>query len=203
MERDRIDDASFVVITGSPQKDKKKRISHVRSVIRKSQLRRDGQLQPRPVARIKNQTRTGNELGSPSRELAWKMDLSWLTVSETVSKRLRYFFHQYIESSAYLHPFFRTMIPITVLNPPLMSTKLVNATAWDDLNGPNPEISALTLFQRDIAENMLLDSIAEATSPNADSTRSDVILLSLLSLLSFEACLLAFRVKMSVANFCR
>uniref|UniRef100_A0A093VEJ3 Uncharacterized protein n=1 Tax=Talaromyces marneffei PM1 TaxID=1077442 RepID=A0A093VEJ3_TALMA len=78
------------------------------------------------------------------------------------------FFHQYIESSAYLHPFFRTMIPITVLNPPLMSTKLVNATAWDDLNGPNPEISALTLFQRDIAENMLLDSIAEATSPNAD-----------------------------------
>lgn len=81
------------------------------------------------------------------------------------------------------------MIPVTVLHPPLLSTKLVNATAWDDLNGPNPEISALTLFQRDIAENMVLDSIAEATSPNADSASSDVTLISLLSLLSFEVSL--------------
>lgn len=95
-------------------------------------------------------------------------------------------FHQYIELSAYLHPFFRAMIPVTILHPPLMSTKLVNATAWDDINGPNPEISALTLFQRDIAENMVLDSIAEATGPNADSANSDVTLISLLSLLSFE-----------------
>ncbi|KUL90759.1 hypothetical protein ZTR_00381 [Talaromyces verruculosus] len=78
------------------------------------------------------------------------------------------------------------MIPVTVLHPPLMSTKLLNATAWDDINGPNPEISALTLFQRDIAENMVLDSIAEATGPNADSANSDVTLISLLSLLSFE-----------------
>lgn len=78
------------------------------------------------------------------------------------------------------------MIPVTVLHPPLMSTKLLNATAWDDLNGPNPEISALTLFQRDIAENMLLDSIVEATGPDADSANSAVTLISLLSLLSFE-----------------
>jgi len=81
------------------------------------------------------------------------------------------------------------MIPITVFHPPLMSTKLVNATAWDDLNGPNPDISALTLFQRDIAENMLLDSIVEATGPNADNANSDVTLISLLSLLSFEVSL--------------
>ena len=51
MQKDRIDDSSFVVITGPPQKDKSKRISHVRSMIRKSQLRRDGQLQARTVAR--------------------------------------------------------------------------------------------------------------------------------------------------------
>lgn len=81
------------------------------------------------------------------------------------------------------------MVPITVLHPPLMSTKLVNATAWDDLNGPNPEISALTLFQRDIAENMLLDSIAEATRPNAEVAKIDVTLISSLSLLSFEVSL--------------
>jgi hypothetical protein len=90
MEKDRIDDSSFVVITGPPQKDKSKRISHVRSVIRKSQLRRHGQLQARPVARNKSQQLLGNGLGSPGRQLTWKMDLSWLTVSETVSKRLRY-----------------------------------------------------------------------------------------------------------------
>lgn len=90
MEKDRIDDSSFVVITGPPQKDKNKRISHVRSVIRKSQLRRDGQLRARPVVRHKSQAVHGSRLGSPSREITWKMDLSWLTVSETVSKRLRY-----------------------------------------------------------------------------------------------------------------
>lgn len=70
-----------------------------------------------------------------------------------------------------------------------MSTKLLNATAWDDLNGPNPEISALTLFQRDIAENMLLELIAEVTDPNADKAKSGVTLLSLVSLLSFEVSL--------------
>lgn len=90
MEKDRIDDSSFVVITGPPQKGKSKRISHVRSVIRKSQLRRDGQVQARPAARLKSQAVHVNGLGSPSRELTWKMDFSWLTVSETVSKRLRY-----------------------------------------------------------------------------------------------------------------
>lgn len=81
------------------------------------------------------------------------------------------------------------MIPITVLHPPLMSTKLVNATAWDDLNGPSPEISALTLFQRDIAESMLLDSIKEVTGPNANGANIDVTLISSLSLLSFEVSL--------------
>lgn len=81
------------------------------------------------------------------------------------------------------------MVPITVLHPPLMSTKLVNATAWDDLNGPSPEISALTLLQRDIAETMLLDSMKEVTGPNADDANIDVTLISSLSLLSFDVSL--------------
>lgn len=90
MEKDTINDSSFVVITGPPQKDKNKRISHIRSVIRKSQLRRDGQPQARPAVKNKSQAVPVKELGSPSRELPYKLDLSWLTVSETVSKRLRY-----------------------------------------------------------------------------------------------------------------
>ncbi|EED23937.1 hypothetical protein TSTA_073270 [Talaromyces stipitatus ATCC 10500] len=186
-----INDSSFVVITGPPQKDKHKRISQVRSVIRKSQLRRDGHLQPRKelqVSRARAQILNKRKLlDAPERQLATlKLDLSWLSVSEAVGNRLKYFFHQYIESSAHLHPFFHSQIPLTILHAPLMSTKLVHATAWDDLSGPNPEISNLTLLQRDIADNMLLDSILEATGPTTDAESSHVALIALLSMLSFE-----------------
>lgn len=78
---------------------------------------------------------------------------------------------------------------MTILHAPLMSTKLVHATAWDDLSGPNPEISDLTLLQRDIAEDMLLDLIVEATSSTTAAMSSDVALLALVTMLSFEVSL--------------
>jgi hypothetical protein len=73
------------------------------------------------------------------------------------------------------------MIPAMVADVPFMSAKLVTATAWDDLNGPSCEISDLTLFQRDISEEILFDSIA-----NSATASSDMNIIATLTLLSFE-----------------
>ncbi|KAK9427201.1 hypothetical protein V1505DRAFT_380941 [Lipomyces doorenjongii] len=178
----KIEDSSFVVTTGPPQQDKRQRISQVRSHITRARLRRQTRHQQR-LAQISSKPLcpTRAALGSPERQLTPTVDLSWLPVSEAVCERLKAFFHQYIESSAYMHPFFRCMIPAMVLHVPLMSTKLVNATAWDDLNGPHCEISDLTLFQRSITESILSDSLADL-----EVASSDVNITAILTLLAFE-----------------
>ncbi|OKL58235.1 hypothetical protein UA08_06389 [Talaromyces atroroseus] len=178
---ERFEDSSFVVITGPPQQDKKKRISHVRSHIRKSHLRlqsRHGQRQTQQkLSLVHNEL----ALGSPPRQLTQLMDLPWLPVSDAVCQRLKRFFQQYIETSTYLHPFFRSMISAMVVHEPFMSAKLVTATTWDDLNGPKCEISDLTLFQRDISEKILFDTTADPRTAG-----SDMNIVATLTLLTFE-----------------
>ncbi|KAK9237980.1 hypothetical protein V1525DRAFT_388009 [Lipomyces kononenkoae] len=183
----KIEDSSFVVTTGPPEQDKRQRISQVRSHITRARLRQQTRHQQR-LAQISSKPvfPARAALGSPEWQLTPTVDLSWLPVSEAVCDRLKActvikVFHQYIESSEYIHPFFRSMIPATVLHAPLMSTKLVNATAWDDLNGPDGEISDLTLFQRSIAERILSDSLADL-----EVARSDVNITAILTLLVFE-----------------
>lgn len=94
-------------------------------------------------------------------------------------------FRQYFETGAYIRPLFCSMLPVMVVNVPFMSTKLVIASAWDDLNGPNHDISALTLSQRRISENILSDSTAEIRK-STSSIYTDVTVIALLGLLSFE-----------------
>ncbi|KAH8698615.1 hypothetical protein BGW36DRAFT_376469 [Talaromyces proteolyticus] len=180
----KIGDSSFVIITGSPQENKHKRISHVRSHIRNSRLRHEVHQQRRRPAKATTSSLLVSyppALGSPERQLAKTVDLSWLPVSEAICERMKAFFRQYIESSAYVHPFLRSMIPAMVVHVPLMSAKLVNATAWDDLNGPDCEISELTLFQRGITQGIISDSIADSKSSG-----SDINITALMTLLAFE-----------------
>lgn len=72
-----IQDSSFVVTTGPPQKDKRQRISHVRSFIRKSRLQQENKL-----------VRRRSAMRPPERPLKKEMDLSWLPVSNAVRVRL-------------------------------------------------------------------------------------------------------------------
>jgi len=65
-----------------------------------------------------------------------------------------------------------------------MSAKLLNASAWDDLN-TNCEISSLTFFQRNIAEGIMSDCLADSKLANGDAN-----LLALLTLLVFEVTLI-------------
>ncbi|KAK9364576.1 hypothetical protein V1509DRAFT_643537 [Lipomyces kononenkoae] len=183
----KIENSLFLVTTGPPEQDKRQRISQVRSHITRTRLRQQTRHQQR-LAQISSRPvcPTRAALGSPERQFTPTVDLSWLPVSEAVCERLKActmikVFHQYIESSAYLHTFFRCMIPAMVFHVPLMSTKLVNATAWDDLNSPNGEISDLTLFQRSIAESILSDSLEDL-----EVASSDVNITAILTLLAFE-----------------
>lgn len=73
-----------------------------------------------------------------------------------------------------------------------MSAKLMNASAWDDLN-TNGEISELTIFQRSIAEGIMSDYIAESKSANSDAN-----LLAFLTLLAFEVCNLMLHIEQNV-----
>lgn len=72
-----IQDSSFVITTGPPQKDKRQRISHVRSFIRKSRLQREKKL-----------VRRRSAMSPLERPLRKEMDLSWLPVSDAVRVRL-------------------------------------------------------------------------------------------------------------------
>lgn len=75
-------------------------------------------------------------------------------------------------------------MPAVDFHVPLMSAKLMNASAWDDLN-TNGEISSLTVFQRNIAEGIMSNYLAESESANSDAN-----LLAFLTLLAFEVLLL-------------
>jgi hypothetical protein len=88
-----------------------------------------------------------------------------------------------MEASAELHPFFYSVVPAVDSHVPLMSAKLMNASAWDDLN-TSGEISNLTFFQRRIAEEIMSDYLAESQLGNSDAN-----LLAFLTLLAFEVLL--------------
>lgn len=92
--------------------------------------------------------------------------------------------YRYIEASAELHPFYYSVVPAVDFHVPLMSAKLLNASAWDDLNRDG-EIGPLTLFQRTIAEGIMSDHLAESNLANDDAN-----LLALLTLLAFEVLML-------------
>lgn len=83
-----------------------------------------------------------------------------------------------------MHPFFSSVVPAVNFHVPLMSAKLLHASAWDDINN-NCEISELTLFQRRIAEGIMSDCLAESKLADSDAN-----LLALLALLAFEVLLL-------------
>ncbi|KAK5790074.1 hypothetical protein VI817_007361 [Penicillium citrinum] len=62
--------------------------------------------------------------------------------------------HEYVLYGHQVHPFFSHVINAAVSHTALMSTKILNASAWDDLNTEG-QISDLTLQQHVITRKLL------------------------------------------------
>ena len=88
--------------------------------------------------------------------------------------------YEYVHFSHQIHPFFSTVICAAVSHPALMSSKILNASAWDDLNIAG-EISVLTLQQCAITRRLLKDSLSED-----EEACSDVTIAALVAVLLFD-----------------
>ena len=64
---------------------------------------------------------------------------------------------------------------------PLMSTKILNASMWDDLNSPSGQLTRVTRCQRQIAMNLLAESLS-----NENESLTDVNIAALEGLIIYE-----------------
>jgi hypothetical protein len=80
------------------------------------------------------------------------------------------------------HPFYQNIIPWTVENPALMSVKILNASAWDDINETG-RISPWSFHQRSVSLKLLHDLLSQL-----QHACSDVTIATLQGLLGFEVC---------------
>lgn len=87
---------------------------------------------------------------------------------------------EYVHSGTGLHRFFSTVIYAAITHPALMSAKILNASAWDDLSATD-NISAITLQQSHITRQLLNESLA-----NREQCFSDVTTAALIAVLLFD-----------------
>lgn len=87
--------------------------------------------------------------------------------------------YEYVRFSHQIHPFFSTVVCAAVSHPALMSSKILNASAWDDLSSTG-EIGTLTIQQCGITRRLLNDFI------NDGQECSDVTLAALVAVLLFD-----------------
>lgn len=66
--------------------------------------------------------------------------------------------YEYVQFSQQLHSFFSTVVCVSVSDPAMMSSKILNASAWDDLNLTG-EVGSLTLEQANITRRLLNNAI--------------------------------------------
>lgn len=95
--------------------------------------------------------------------------------------------HQYVLYGHQVHPFFSHVINAAVSHTALMSTKILNASAWDDLNTEG-QVSDLTLQQRTITRK-LLGQVLE----DREVAYSEATLAALVATLLFDVLYPSFR----------
>jgi hypothetical protein len=91
--------------------------------------------------------------------------------------------YHYLTTDLQGHPFFRVVIPASLIHVPLMSTKVLNASMWDELESPSGQIIHVTQVQRQIAMKLLTESLSRE-----EEALSDVSIASLSAFLTFEVC---------------
>jgi hypothetical protein len=93
--------------------------------------------------------------------------------------------YEYLHYGHLLHPFFSTVICAAVSHPALMSSKILNASAWDDLS-ISGEISDLTLQQCVITRKLLDDSLSVGEEACSDVTIAALVALILFDVRTFD-----------------
>jgi len=88
--------------------------------------------------------------------------------------------YQYVHCSHQIHPFFATVICAAVSHPALMSSKILNASAWDDIS-TNGHISDLTYQQCNITRRLLSQSLEDR-----EVALSDMNIAALIAILLFD-----------------
>ncbi|KAJ5115096.1 hypothetical protein NUU61_000855 [Penicillium alfredii] len=178
----RTTDSAFVVVTGDPQRGNGERISQVRSHLAKQYHQNSRQKKSRVSETRKKQAYIRRSYTSQSlpREIHLTLDPSQLFASATGFQRMQRFMYHYVYDSYRLHPFFSTVVYAAVAHAPLMSSKILNASAWDDLNSTG-EISDLSLQQRVITRNLLGESLG-----NPNEGYSDLNIAALIACILFD-----------------
>ncbi|KAH8692222.1 hypothetical protein BGW36DRAFT_387205 [Talaromyces proteolyticus] len=112
-----------------------------------------------------------------------RIDPTRVFISQKVCERMQQFVYQHLTVSHHNHPFFRVVIPASVLHVPMMSVKVLNATLYDDLQQTRSgeSVSTVTLWQRQISMRLLTESLHRE-----EEALSDANIASLISFLSFE-----------------
>jgi hypothetical protein len=89
--------------------------------------------------------------------------------------------YHYLLMDFHTHSFFRTALSASAMHVPLMSTKILNAPMWDDLNSPSGQLTSMTRCQRQIAMNLLAESLS-----NENELLTDVNIAALEGLVIYE-----------------
>ncbi|OOQ81812.1 hypothetical protein PEBR_43273 [Penicillium brasilianum] len=172
-------DQAFVVITGDPQQGHGARLSQARShLARRYHGKKSSQ---------NTRTRQAQQALALHRKLhAVPPDIRLLLtppptpLSMPGYNRMQRFMYEYVNSGAGLPRFFSSVIYAAVTHPALMSAKILNASAWDDLSSTE-HISAITLQQSHITRQLLNESLA-----HQEQCFSDVSTAALIALVNFD-----------------
>ncbi|KAJ5162131.1 hypothetical protein N7492_007523 [Penicillium capsulatum] len=163
--------STFVVVTGDPRQRQGEQLSQIRSHVakrlhqRKSRARTGKVATLKPAQKVQTFQSLHNVLSSVPKEMSLTFESPQLPSSAIGQKRMQQFMYEYVQFSQQLHPFFSTVICVSVSNPALMSSKILNASAWDDINLTG-EVGNLTLQQGAITRRLLNDSINDGNPWN-------------------------------------
>ncbi|KAH8811316.1 hypothetical protein F5884DRAFT_781762 [Xylogone sp. PMI_703] len=179
---DRVEDPPFVVITGHPERGHGARLSQVRSIMTKRYHRRHQRPKKSPkgngvrfsVGSTKSVSLISNSI---PREVGFYLDPSRYFWHQPFFMRIQKFVYQHLHD---YNPFFHLVLPASITHVPLMSVKILNASAWDDLSRAG-RISDITFHQRNITLKLLNDSLS-----NPDEASSDANIGAMISYNSFN-----------------
>lgn len=148
--------SAFIVITEDPQQDRGKRLSEVRSHLAKERHRSRRGKDHLVVHGKGGQAFMVQEdtLSLMPKEIVVRHKSPPLASSAIGYRRMQKFMHEYVLYGHQVHPFFSHVINAAVSHTALMSTKILNASAWDDLNTEG-QVSDLTLQQHVITRKLL------------------------------------------------
>ncbi|KAJ5594254.1 uncharacterized protein N7459_000462 [Penicillium hispanicum] len=171
---------NFVVITGNPERGHGGRLSQIRSYTATKQHRRERDRKAQTHGVFPTVLTLQHALSQRPQEISLAPSAPPLPPSATGRRRMQKFMYHYVRDSHRVHPFFSTVISAAISHPALMSSKILNASAWDDLSAVG-RISGLTLQQGAITRRLFDESVR-----TREEVCSDVNIATLIAILLFD-----------------